>query len=279
MTNTCPLDNWLMIFQALVESNRINLADFKETGNIIGKSLQLVEIHQYGDAKVAILPPIPKIRSNIISLYGNESDVFVKHLLPYMQSTTTSTCILDTCPFPTHTLNTSSVILNLPSEQNRDYRSVIVGSLYKFSHPINSEYKQRFPNQPPHDIPYYEDVTLDTNLEKTESWHCSGVREWSEWSLTNLQNVFFSVDLLSRNGQLKLSQVPLYVTLCKKKFTFHSATLWNGTYYICTFSFNGGWFMYDGMKECSEKNLGLSYSDTLFEEPCGYSLSYLIYCQ
>ncbi|PFX19091.1 hypothetical protein AWC38_SpisGene16536 [Stylophora pistillata] len=35
LNNTCPLDNWLMIFQALVNSGKVNLANLTESGRII----------------------------------------------------------------------------------------------------------------------------------------------------------------------------------------------------------------------------------------------------
>ena len=34
LTNTCPLDNWLMIFQALIKSDKIQLRDLPESGHI-----------------------------------------------------------------------------------------------------------------------------------------------------------------------------------------------------------------------------------------------------
>ena len=63
-----------------------------------------------------------------------------------------------------------------------------------------------------------------------------------------------------------------------REYKFHSATLWNGTHYICTFYFNEKWNLYDGLKEYNLRNSGLQISDTRFNEPQGYSLSYLIYC-
>ena len=41
---------------------------------------------------------------------------------------------------------------------------------------------------------------------------------------------------------------------------------------------NEKWYLYDGLKEYNLRNSGLQISDTRFNEPQGYSLSYLIYC-
>ena len=39
MTNTCPLDNWLMIFQALFKSGKVTLTDLTECGHILTNAL------------------------------------------------------------------------------------------------------------------------------------------------------------------------------------------------------------------------------------------------
>ena len=71
--NTCPIDNWLMIFQVLVKSKRLDLSTLPETGKIIQNALNLIDSHHYADAKLAILPSKPTVISNIINLYGGES--------------------------------------------------------------------------------------------------------------------------------------------------------------------------------------------------------------
>ena len=39
MTNACPLDNWLMIFQALVKSGKVTSTDLTESGHILANAL------------------------------------------------------------------------------------------------------------------------------------------------------------------------------------------------------------------------------------------------
>ena len=60
LTNTCPLDNWLMIFQALTKSHKVELSDLPESAHIIGTSLKLIDDGLYANAKLLILQSIPQ---------------------------------------------------------------------------------------------------------------------------------------------------------------------------------------------------------------------------
>ena len=42
LVKTCPVDNWLMIFQALVKSERVNLDEPNVTGQVISNALNLI---------------------------------------------------------------------------------------------------------------------------------------------------------------------------------------------------------------------------------------------
>jgi hypothetical protein len=265
-----------MIFQALVKSNYIDLAALTETGHMIATALQLIENNQYADAKVAVLTTQPRALSNCINLYGNEDDYFIKCIRPYLCSKVTSKCCLDTCPCPYHTSTSFTVNLGYPPELSNN---VFLDTLDDWLHPKESQCRRKFDAEPLHHIPHVEDVTIDDNGNSHPSWHCSGVRTSSERSLINLKSFFiFSVDLLSRGGMLTLAHVPLSIIIHGNSFSLYGATLWNGGHYIGMFYFNHGWVLYDGMKEKLMRNSGLSFSQTIFDEPYGYSLSYLIYC-
>ena len=96
--------------------------------------------------------------------------------------------------------------------------------------------KRKFVSKPPATVPHFEDIAVNIECEPTVSWHCLGVRKCSTRQFVNSRNfVVFSVDLLTRQGMLKLSQVPSTVALSGKEFQFHSETLWNGNHYISTF--------------------------------------------
>ena len=73
LVNTCPGDNWLMIFQALVKSGRMSLDDLAGAGNVITTALSLIGHHEYGDAKLACLSTVPAVKNRIIDLYGSEA--------------------------------------------------------------------------------------------------------------------------------------------------------------------------------------------------------------
>ena len=60
LANTCPLDNWLIIFQALVKSNKVKLEELPESGHIIGTALRLIDDGLHADAKLLILQTLPQ---------------------------------------------------------------------------------------------------------------------------------------------------------------------------------------------------------------------------
>ena len=70
LTNTCPLDNWLMIFQALVKSNKVKLTDLPESGHIIQTALRLIDDGQYGDSKLLVLQSLPQQQQGML-LYAS----------------------------------------------------------------------------------------------------------------------------------------------------------------------------------------------------------------
>lgn len=69
LANTCPMDNWLMIFQELSKSGKIDLDELNGAGNNIKTALLMVDLKQYGDAKIISLPTPPVIRNGIIDLW------------------------------------------------------------------------------------------------------------------------------------------------------------------------------------------------------------------
>lgn len=277
LSNTCPLDNWLMIFQALIKERKINLCNLPETGHIISEVVNLIEQGKYSDAKLSALSNDFEVTSGIINLYGNESDYFVKHLRPYLCSKTTSKCDMMSCPCPNNDVNSCTTTLGFPSE-NSQGSSVFEKSLYDWCNPAISKCRRKFQDKPPPGTPYIEDVTLNESGNPEISWHCDGSRFWSERQFTYLKDfATFSVDLLSRGHGLKIADIPQQITLNGKNFYFHSATLWNGNHYICMFKLGNWWYLYDGMKEYTRRNSGLLSSHSRFPEPYGYSISYVVF--
>ena len=60
LTHTCPLDNWLMIFQVLTKLNKVELEDLPESGHTIGTALTLTNDGLYADSKLLILQSLPQ---------------------------------------------------------------------------------------------------------------------------------------------------------------------------------------------------------------------------
>ena len=140
-----------------------------------------------------------------------------------------------------------SVTLSQPSKLTS---SIFVDALEDWQHPPDSQCGRKFSNKPTEEIPFNEDVTFDEHGHADTSWHCVGVRVSSRRVMLNLKSfLVFSVDLLSRGGNLKLSNTPQSIFLFGECFTLYGATLWNGGHYICTFYYNNMWYMYDGLSE------------------------------
>lgn len=277
LTNTCTIDNWLMIFQALVKSNRIDLLDLAETGQQIGIIMSLIEQDKFADAKIAVIDQPRQTQSTFIDFYGNEDDYFIKLLRPYLLSEVTTVCRLNTCPCATHTYTSCTVNLGKPASMTSN--TVLLDSIHLWIKPDLSMCKRKFQSKPLDHNAYTEDVTIDDQGKSHPLWHCSGYRECPQGRiLVNLKNIIiFSVDLLSGDG-LKVSQVPSSIEIYGKVFTFYAATLWNGGHYIGMFQLRNGWALYDGLKENQTKNTGITYSSHVHDEPQGYILSYLVFC-
>lgn len=85
LTNTCPLDNWIMIFQTLVHSRRVNLVDLLESGDTIARVLQLVVCGLHADAKLLVIRCLrlqPQATSGVLDLCRNEGDFHDFESLP-----------------------------------------------------------------------------------------------------------------------------------------------------------------------------------------------------
>lgn len=203
LSNTCPLDNWLILFQALVENGKVNLAALPESGHIIGSAFKLIKDGLHADAKLLILhslTPQPQVVSGTLDLYGNEADFFLMLLNPYMMSTTTTTCPSACCPSQVHTLKSTTVILPQPTSHTNE-KEVFSASLSLWLYPQDLQCGRKFTTKPSEKVSFYEDVTLNKNGDAHKSWHCADIRVSSPRTMLNLKSfVIFSVDLLSRGG-------------------------------------------------------------------------------
>ena len=268
MINTCPIDNWLMIFQSLTKSGRMALGDL--TGDLIETAIQLVELNRFADAKRLFLMQNLAVKNGILDCYGNEADYCIRVLLPFLATTITSTCNLATCPSMTDVYKSHSISLG-SNGNNVSFHT----SLNEWLLPTTTPCQRKFCSEPPSTIPSRPNVTLHCDGTQSVSWHCHELRMTSPRLFSCFKNfVIFSVDLLSRTLNLKFNDLPTTIVLNDKPLSLHSATLWNGSHYICILSYFNTWFVYDGLKEYKQRDSGLS---VFAGQPMGYILSHVLY--
>ena len=217
-----------------------------------------------------------QVLAGTLDLYGNEGDYFLVLLSPYLSSIVRTVCCLDTCPSKFHSVTSMSVILSQPVNQ---VSSIFSKSIDVWQNPPNSNCGRKFARQPPHGVSCYEDIILDDQGGAQMSWHCAGIRASTPRTMVNLKSfLIFSVDLLSRGGLLTITHLPVSIFLYGRTLTLFGTTLWNGGHYISIFCYKNDWYLYDGLKEYTRKGSGILFSPTMFSEPLGYRLSYVVYC-
>ena len=271
LVNTCPIDNnyWLMIFQSLAKSGRLNLHNLNQAGELINVALQLIDINKFADAKILFVQN-PVVVNGVIDCYGNEADYCIRVLLPFFATSLMSSCDQVACPSKTEMYKSHSISLGCDNNK-ASYHS----SLSEWLHSRITTCQRKFSSKPSSDIPCQSDQTQNCDGTTSVSWHCAGIRTTYQRTFHCFQNfAIFSVDLLSRRGKLQISDLPASIILNGQQLTLHSATLWNGHHYISFFRHNNTWFLYDGLKEYNQKNSGLSVFSVL---PEGYYLSHVLF--
>lgn len=81
MINTCPIDNWLIIFQSLTKSGRMALDDLTKAGDLIRTAIQLVELNKFADAKVSFLPQHLAVTRRARMARNQASSVYISAIL------------------------------------------------------------------------------------------------------------------------------------------------------------------------------------------------------
>ena len=94
-----------------------------------------------------------------LDLYGNEGDYFLMLLTPYLTSTLSTVCCLDTCPLKQHTVKSMSIVLPQPAD-TMDRRNIFSKSLDDWQHPQHSNCGRKFSSKPSDETLFNEDVTL-----------------------------------------------------------------------------------------------------------------------
>ena len=196
--------------------------------------------------------------------------ICLKSFNRFLATSVPSCCSLPSCPSVVTTYTSYGISLGTSIKGN-----TFNTSLQDWLNPRVSQCQRKFTNKPSSDVPCHSDITLRDDGTQSVSWHCSGVRTSLPRSCLSFKNfLVFSVDLLSRKTNLGINDLPQMITFHGKVLYFHSATLWNGNHYICIFSYENTWLIYDGLQESRQRNTGLSLCDT---HPRGVSLSHVLY--
>ena len=269
LVNTCPIDNWLMIFQSLAKSGRLNLHNLNQAGELITVALQLIHLNKFADAKILFVQN-PVVVNDVIDCYGNEADYCIRILLPFLATSLMSSCDQVACSSKTVIYRSHSI--SLGSNNNK---ASFHSSLCEWLHSRTTTCQRKFSSKPSSDIPCQSDQTQNCDDTTVVSRYCARIR-------TTYQRIFhcfknfsiFSVDLLSRRCKLQISDLPASIILNGQQPTLYSGTLWNGRHGICIFRHNNTSFLYDGLKEYNEKNSGLSVFSVL---PKDYYLSHVLF--
>ena len=152
LENTCPVDNWMMIFQAMVRFKKLNLEELNAAGQVIESALNQ---NRYADVKVEILPYMPNVVSNIMNFYAGEDELFLKHLMPFMKSSLTTTCNSKSCPDPASFIISSHVTLAYPTEHTVEC-NLVLDALNVWIQPHDSRCSRKFPHQSTQDILHFK---------------------------------------------------------------------------------------------------------------------------
>lgn len=117
LKNTCPIDNFLMIFHLLFnESSRIKTY-FENCNDLVAqtlcRSLKLVGDDEFCEAKLEWLtlnPAVQPTSASVIDVWGNEENLFTQHLIPFMKSNVSTTCSSPFCPLPGGTVRWANTV-------------------------------------------------------------------------------------------------------------------------------------------------------------------------
>ena len=162
-----------------------------------------------------------KVVGGTLDLYGNESDYFLILLRPYLTSTITTTCCLKTCPLQVNSVLSTSVTLSQPSKLTS---SIFLDALEDCQHPPDSQCGRNFlTSQQKKSLSMRMWLSMNMDMQTP-----SGIAQG--WGLAAIMLCWtflvFSVYLLSRGGNLKLSNTPQSIFLFGKCFTLYGVTLW-----------------------------------------------------
>ena len=173
---------------------------------MIRTALSLIDYHEYRDAKLAWLLTMPAVKNRVIDLSGNEGEYFLKIIQPFLATAVTTWCSLPSCPSMTSTyLSQSKTTLLMHPFKN--------GSIQGR---VNA--RENLQTSP-------QVVYLVTQIQLFVMMvHSSGVRSLPCLFLS-FTFLLFSVELINRNTNLDIKNLPQVTTLHRAILHLRSATI------------------------------------------------------
>ena len=106
LTNTCPIDNCLMIIYLLSKQSS-KISDFLAHSNEVAaqtlcKCFEYIDAGEYSMSKLEWLDSLNGMQptSPVLDVWGNEETLFTQHLMPLIKSCVSSSCSSPMCPLP-----------------------------------------------------------------------------------------------------------------------------------------------------------------------------------
>ena len=274
LVNTCPIDNFLMIFDYLVHYRKADINLLPKPLPIIFQDInKLLPNKQFGEAKMKWFGNVqflPVIVNGQIDIFGNEHELFIKGIDKVLVNTVTSTCSEPNCPQRVIQLKSYSIDLGvLPRAQH------ITPQIY-------------FRDSAMH---WFQNNIISNCMRRSITGIvCTGTRNCFERIFDNgfLIILPFNADLLSKNGSIKsIQDLPLHLNFSVhgtiKRYEPLAVTFGSGTHFISAIKMSSpilnqsGWYLYDGIMEKRKPGTGLQLLPAVPNTPHSYRISYVVY--
>ncbi|XP_031568929.1 uncharacterized protein LOC116303514 [Actinia tenebrosa] len=264
-TNTCSIDNWIVIFHHLcMENQAIKKRIQRPDGKFLKQLEDLYNSGQFDKLKYQLMKvnKIPDFRGRV-DFFGNEWNNYIRHMDLFFKNTQLSTCCSRYCPAKERYLTNSNCI----TWANCDISLSEEVQVWFQPEKEVSYCGQKFTSRPPQEAP----IVVQSN----SALCCDGRRRTHARSFKDGLPLIIPVDveLMSQiKTDLNWKDLPETIDVLNTRYQLNAATLLNETarHYTCIFRYHNEWFYYDGMV-----NGG---NPTVFTQfPVQYRLSTCIY--
>ena len=133
LVNTCPIDNYLMMFDYLYQDRKVEIDQLPAPlPNILQQIHELLVDKEFGEAKykwLDNLPNPPVITNGKVDVFGNENQTVITGLAKVLSNTVTSTCSEPNCPLPVRSVKSYSIELGLLPGRKTNLHNYILGTV------------------------------------------------------------------------------------------------------------------------------------------------------